>query len=513
MIPNITRGGSSSRLIRYLIGSGRRNEHVRPHLVAASPELLLQVGERQLALTDARGIGEFLDEPMRAFNVQVTRPVKDQDGHATGERKAAHVWHASLSLSPADPALGDATWRKIAEQFVNRLGFIGSSDRGHVRWAAIHHGPSSNGNDHIHIVVNLVREDGTIAGVHKDFSRAQAATRQLDHDHGLTGPEGPARGAGERGIKRGELESDLRRGLDVGVDGQRPENGTRRRLETLVRACAAAAGGEREFVAGLRREGVLVSPARHDKVHPDRITGFRVALRDNDGKPGPWYGGGRLSRELTLPRLRQSWAAVNEAEIARAWQTSTDRHDADRATRLATPLELRQLADELEDLRGRLQQVPPEESGTWAQVARETAGALAALSLRVEHQPGQLSRASRNLARTAQIRTRGSRSRRWRTLPPAQRLARIVLSVNSTSRSTSVMLIRILDLVDAVREMHDSAGHSRRVSELHEISRPAQGRDLDPEKARPAAGHHQRLRRSEQQKGQSMSDRRDGPGL
>jgi hypothetical protein len=36
------------------------------------------------------------------------------------------------------------------------------------RWVAVRHGLSTNGNDHIHIAVSLVREDRTKASVHND---------------------------------------------------------------------------------------------------------------------------------------------------------------------------------------------------------------------------------------------------------------------------------------------------------------------------------------------------------
>ena len=34
VMPNITRGGSTDRVLAYIIGKGRSGEHVNPHLVA-----------------------------------------------------------------------------------------------------------------------------------------------------------------------------------------------------------------------------------------------------------------------------------------------------------------------------------------------------------------------------------------------------------------------------------------------------------------------------------------------
>ncbi|MBM4570415.1 hypothetical protein GS489_08660 [Rhodococcus hoagii] len=49
---------------------------------------------------------------------------------------------------------------RIAQRFVEEMGFIDPDGAKSSRWVAIHHGQSKNGNDHIHIAVQMVREDG-----------------------------------------------------------------------------------------------------------------------------------------------------------------------------------------------------------------------------------------------------------------------------------------------------------------------------------------------------------------
>jgi hypothetical protein len=51
--------------------------------------------------------------------------------------------------------------------------------------AAVRHGPSAGGDDHVHLVVGLVSESGAVADVHNDWLRAQAACRELEHEFGL----------------------------------------------------------------------------------------------------------------------------------------------------------------------------------------------------------------------------------------------------------------------------------------------------------------------------------------
>ena len=81
-------------------------------------------------------------------------------------------------------------------------------------------------------------------------------------------------------------------------------------LRSAVAAAAEQAAGEQEFFARLRSAGVLVRE-RFSELNPGEVTGYAVALPGCTGPDGTprWHGGGRLHDSLTLPRLRQGWAA------------------------------------------------------------------------------------------------------------------------------------------------------------------------------------------------------------
>ena len=98
---------------------------------------------------------------------------------------ADHVWHCSLSLSPEEAAQGDERWQQIARDFADRMGFTGADGKAPCRWVAIHHGSAKNGGDHIHIAVNIIREDGTKWSKWQDMVKASAACNKLEHKFGL----------------------------------------------------------------------------------------------------------------------------------------------------------------------------------------------------------------------------------------------------------------------------------------------------------------------------------------
>jgi hypothetical protein len=300
MMPNISRGDRVTGLMSYLAGPGRHNEHEEQHLVAGDPAIMAMHGYAVLDRETAMAVARSIDMPRKAFGTEVSRVARMTDSE-TGEvmthRVAADVWHCSLSLRAEEGQLSDEKWGAIAQDFVDRMGFTEAGGKAACRWVAVRHGLSTAGNDHVHLAVSLVREDGTKASTHNDFKRAQDVCRQLEVEYGLEQLESRDRGIGERGIKPGERERAARTGA-VEIDAHR--------LERAVRAAATSSLDEGEFVRRMRRGGVLIRP-RFAAGRDDVIAGYSVALRPTNGAQPIWFGGGRLARDLTLPRLREGW--------------------------------------------------------------------------------------------------------------------------------------------------------------------------------------------------------------
>jgi len=144
-----------------------------------------------------------------------------------------------------------------------------------------------------------------------------------------------------------------------------------------------------------------------------------VALRPQNGGAVVWYGGGRLARDLTLPRLRDGWEDSPAAAQAGVDEWQATWRNPMRYPPVAPGREQnepgaslrREYTDQVVKLRDDLSRADPADRATWARVARETSGAFAAWSQRVEPTPGPLGDASSTLARTAQIRARDVKPR------------------------------------------------------------------------------------------------------
>lgn len=396
MIPKVQRGADMRGLMRYLVGPGTANEHSDPHLVAGSSGLMEWWDDTILDRTAANEIGSLLDKPRLFHGTSVTLPAKEFDPEA-GEmiaagQKAAHVWHCPLSIHAEEGHLGDEKWSAIAHRFVELMA-INDGARPAARWAAVHHGDSAKGNDHIHLVVGLVREDGTKVSTHHDYRRAQNACAQIEVEFGLRVTEGRANGRGQRGTSRPEQN--------------RADEGEfeRRWLERVVSGAATAARSEDEFVRRVRSSGALIRP-RFKSGGQDTVVGYSVAKRTGQGEKPVWFGGGRLSPDLTLPRLRAGWdTSQGEAALAEwraAWR-GTRPVGSGPEFRTPTADTWARAVGELGDLADRLRSVPVEDRATWTRVARQVGGALSAWSTRLEPVPGPLAEAAgkvRDYART-----------------------------------------------------------------------------------------------------------------
>jgi hypothetical protein len=466
-MPNITRGTRMGGLLAYLQGPGRANEHTHPHLVAGDVSVTSWHSNVVLDRPTALAVAAQLDQPRRAFGVQVA---------------GGSVWHCSLSLRADEGQLSDRQWATIARDFVEGMGFSDDtrvSEDGQIvgragcRWVAVRHGLSANGNDHVHIAVSLVRENGTKASVWNDRRTAQRVAGELEAKHGLQVLESRAVGRGGRGYKPAELATAQRRG---------DAEPARAALARAVRAHAGAAADEAEFVRRLRRGGLLVRP-RYATGRDDVVAGSSVALRPLRGATGTpaerpvWYGGGHLDKDLSLPRLRREWPDTPTGASAAVAEWSAARRgarvvQAGRETQAPAAQLWQKYGRDVAAMRERLRLVPVTDTATWAHVAHEAAGALAAWSLRVEQTPGPLAEAADALARSAHVRAADVPTSRAAEVSAVKGVTLLFASlVRGGTVAQAVLLRQVMNLARAVHDAHVAVGEAQRAEQIAAVAR------------------------------------------
>lgn len=420
-MPNITRGGNARGLMVYLLGPGRANEHVDQHILAGTEDIAGPdfFGGRTLTHDEALRAGRRLDLDRLEHGTEIvsTRTRWDYEAQemASAGRGPAHVWHCSLTLHPDEGALSDETWAKIAEDFVDEMGFTAASGKAACRWVAVRHGVNAGGGDHIHIAVNLVREDGTKASVWRDWPRAQAACNTLEHRYGLAVVESREHQRGSRGDSPAEQAAARR-------DGQALTD--RARLEIALRAAASGARTESEFLLALRGAGVLVRP-RYAKGTREHVDGFSVAVRPPEGARPNWIGAYYVARDLSLRRLRTGWADVSGERRKALALWAPQRRTPGRPWVSREEWDARQkemwkaMATAVDESLARLDAVPVGDDESLAACARDAAGVFASLSARYDgRHPNSfaLAGAARSIGRLAQRKPPPTR----RTRPPSQ---------------------------------------------------------------------------------------------
>jgi hypothetical protein len=280
VIGKVLRGTNAARLLYYLYGPGKANEHTDPHLVAGfSDPAELEPERRRDGSRDFRRLAGLLAQPAAAL---------------AGPGYAKPVWHCAVRAAPDDRMLSDAEWAQVAAGVMDRTGLAPAGDELGVRWVAVRHAA-----DHVHLVATLARQDGTRPRIWNDFYRVREACQDAEARFGLR-PTAPADRTAPRRPSRAETEQAARRSW-----GEPPRVTLRREV------CTAAAGAhtEREFFSRLAEAGVLARQ-RYSTTHPGEATGYAVGLPGHTARDGGivWYGGGRLAADLSLPKLRRRWA-------------------------------------------------------------------------------------------------------------------------------------------------------------------------------------------------------------
>lgn len=436
MIRKVIRGNNIGRTVNYLFGPGKHNEHTNPHLIAAWDTAWLDDPAVSASLTTTKGRAQLiaaLDAPRILHEVEVP---------------GGHVYHVPLSLPAEDGLLGDKRWRQVVEEAIGRLGFGPDSEgRGGCRWIAVHHGLSINGNDHVHVVVQLVRGDGRIADLYRDWPKWDAVCQAAEERWNLTRTR--RAGAGERPLSRAEVERANRTGRDP----------ARRELARRVRAAATATASELEFLADLGHSGVLIQP----RLSGEQVVGYRVALASEGTNP-LWLSGSQLHRDLSLPKLRARWDNLDsrwDHYVAQVWRGELD---LDSAPQPGPGLGWRRAARMLAAATEEVQQLPPDDNDAWTQTVGQTADLVAVLGHRLESEPGPLIHAGQHLARAA-LPDRGQR----RSPVPVHvgrpllvEIARLVAHSRDPTQAATIAavvllaygLVRLLDHLAAQRGAH-----------------------------------------------------------
>ena len=168
MIGKVLRGTRAGRLLYYLYGPGKANEHTDPHLVAGFRDPAeLEPHPRPDGSRDFRRLTGLLAQPLAALR----GPGYDEAGvalRASAPRRATGCCRTRSG-------------RRLRPTIMDRTGL---APRGGRRWGCAG-SRSATPPDHVHIVATLARQDGARPGIWNDFYRVREACRAAEERFGL----------------------------------------------------------------------------------------------------------------------------------------------------------------------------------------------------------------------------------------------------------------------------------------------------------------------------------------
>ncbi len=358
-----------------------------------------------------------------------------------------------MRAAPEDRLLSDDEWACIAHDVMHRTGLspYGQEEEA-VRWVAVRHG-----DDHIHLVAMLARQDGGKPSLSWERYKVRAACLAAEQRYGLR-CTAPADRTAACCPTRAESEKAARRGL---------EEAPRITLRRQVTTAAAGAGSEQEFFARLDQAGILVRK-RFSVTSQGQVTGYSVALPGDTTKDGGpvWYGGGKLVADLSWPKLQERWAPTRAAPARPHLNLTAEERNAAwaHATRAA--------ADAAAQIRT-LAWSNPAAAADAAWATSDTLHVTAAVL------------GSHILRQAADAYDRAARPPYGRIPPPSlagnrlrqasRLLAAFAYLTGDRSMASIVFITRLAALAEAVAEMRESQRHAAQAAaeRLYASTRPA----------------------------------------
>lgn len=452
MIGKIIKGHRMVGLIQYLAGPGRANEHTDMHVVCSSELIATVRNGETLDAQNTMALGHEMNHPKKAFH---------PDNH-----KRAQVFHVSLSLDPSQGVREDAFWDTMVREYLHGMEMDGTDGKAPMRWTAIRHGVSGNGNDHVHIAVSMIREDGTWWSANKDFKKSSDVLRSMEKAHGL---RVLGQGVKTRGYAEGELQSVARRramgkytqeagktpgmvpwsmldqaARDHYIKEQLRIEQPRHELALKVRAAGAGAQSEAEYVRRLRGNGLLVRPY-FTKGTTTEVSGYSVAMRPVHGERPIWYGGGTLAKDLSLPSLRAGWPDASRSEAVPEWQAAAgNRAFAEADPNAVSGTQLGEYFGQLNGYLKTLSEANVNDPAEYARIAREGAGLFASWAVAAgadgDENAKSLAEASKLFARHAEL----SEQPRRAVVPPSAVFADLCThqAISMSRRAGAVAVVR-----------------------------------------------------------------------
>jgi hypothetical protein len=204
------------------------------------------------------------------------------------------VLHVSLSAAPGEK-LNDDQWREIGKRYMDGMGLDNN------QFVMTRHVDTEH--EHIHILTNRIRFDGSVTSDSHDYKRQEVIMRELEKDYGLQRVASSIE-AERKAPTKGEIEQHLRTG----------EPSTRQQLQQFCDAAAKGCRSFTEYQERLDAVGVELVPVL--QLEGAKLSGLSYRLDDMTMKGsdlGKGYSPAGLAKRGVTYEQDRDFAAVRSS--------------------------------------------------------------------------------------------------------------------------------------------------------------------------------------------------------
>lgn len=222
------------------------------------------------------------------------------------------VLHVSLSAAPGEK-LNDDQWREIGKRYMEGMGLENN------QFVMTRHVDTDH--EHIHILANRIRFDGSVTSDSHDYKRQEVIMRELEKDYGLQRVASSIE-AERKAPTKGEIEQHLRTG----------EPSTRQQLQQFCDAAAKNCRSFSEYQERLGAVGVELVPVV--QLEGAKLSGLSYRLDGMTMKGsdlGKGYSPAGLAKRGITYEQDRDFAAVRSS-IERDARRAFGEPDRDRET-------------------------------------------------------------------------------------------------------------------------------------------------------------------------------------
>lgn len=217
------------------------------------------------------------------------------------------VLHVSLSAAPGEK-LTDEQWCEIGKRYMDGMGLEKN------QFVITRHNDTEH--EHIHILANRIRFDGSVTSDSQDYKRQEAIMRELEKDYGLQ-RVAPSHEAERKAPTKGEIEGGIRTG----------QPSARQQLQQLADAAAKDCRSFTMYQERLEAAGVELVPVV--QLEGAKLSGLSyrldgVTMKGSD--LGKGYSAAGLARRGVTYEQDRDFAAVRssiERDTRRAFGDAT----------------------------------------------------------------------------------------------------------------------------------------------------------------------------------------------